>query len=476
MVGCNNWLFLFHFFHMRIYIIVICLLLSVSATAQQKTQVQYSMTKEELMAKRKELQDDIAETERRLQMIKSDKQSTMSQLRDLQNKLALRQRLIANINDEMNDIDNTIRNSSKEVVNLKTKLENLKISYAQSIRYAYQTRSSYDMIAFLFSSRDFNDVLRRMKYLKKFRDFRKQQVDQIISTQTQLQRKIGVLTNVKQQKDKLLDTEEEQKKVLLQETDHTNQVIQELKGRESELLSNIEKNRMVAKRVNKAINDIIEREIAKAAKEAEEAEKKRIEEEKNKAVANTIAKPPVPKTEAPPTAPSPSPPVVTPRPKPVRTESVPLLLTPTSVALAANFEGNKGKLYWPVDKGYITDHFGTHPHPVERQVMIENYGVDILTDENAPIKAVFEGKVSSIFSTAGTQQIVMITHGNYFTVYNGLSSVSVKIGDQVTAKQVLGRVGTNDEGQPTINFQIWVSKGKKSNTKLNPELWLGKAR
>ncbi len=475
MVGCNNWLFLFHFFQMRIYILIICLFLSVSAIAQQKTQVQYSMTKEELMAKRKELQDDIAETERRLQMVKSDKQSTMSQLRDLQNKLALRQRLIANINDEMNDIDNTIRNSSKEVVNLKTKLENLKISYAQSIRYAYQTRSSYDMIAFLFSSRDFNDVLRRMKYLKKFRDFRKQQVDQIISTQTQLQRKIGVLTNVKQQKDKLLDTEEEQKKVLLQETDHTNQVIQDLKGRESELLSNIEKNRVIAKRVNAAINRIIETEIAKATKEAEEAERKRMEEERKKNAAATVANPPPAKAEAPATAPGNNPPpVVTTRPRPTRTESQPLLSTPTDIALAENFEGNMGKLYWPVDKGYISDHFGVHPHPVEKQVMIKNDGVDIQTSPDAPVRAVFEGTVTSVSYIAGNM-MVLIKHGNYFTIYNNLKSASVKKDDRVSTRQQIGVVAENEEGEPTIKFQIWKA-GKKGATGINPEPWLGKAR
>lgn len=430
------------------------------------------------MAKRKELQDDIAETEKRLQLVKNDKQATMSQLRDLQNKLALRQRLISNINDEMDDIDKTIRNSSKEVGSLKTKLEELKIRYAQSIRYAYQTRSSYDMLAFLFSSRDFNDALRRMKYLKKFRDFRKQQVEQIKSTQVQLQRKIGVLNSEKQQKDRLLDTEEEQKKVLLQETDHTNQVMQELKGRESELLSNIEKNRIIAKRVNAAINRIIENEIAKAAKEAEEAEKKRIEEEKKKAAATAATNPVPAKTNVSGTVvtgnPPPAPTAAAPRPRPAHTESQPLLSTPTEVALAENFEGNMGKLYWPVDKGFISDHFGTHPHPIETKVMIENTGVDIQTSADAPVRAVFDGTVTSVSYIAGNM-MVLIKHGNYFTVYNNMKSASVKKDEQVRARQQIGIVAENDEGEPTIKFQIWKAM-KKGSVKLNPEIWLGKAR
>ncbi|MCD6010339.1 MAG: Peptidase [Flavipsychrobacter sp.] len=460
---------------MRIYIIVICLFISAVAMAQPKSTVQYTMTKEELMAKRKELQDDIAETEKRLRMISNDKQTTMSQLRDLQNKLALRQRLISNINDEMNDIDRTIRNSSKEVGNLKTKLEELKIRYAQSIRYSYQSRSSYDMIAFLFSSRDFNDALRRMKYLKKFRDFRKQQVEQIKTTQSTLQHKIGVLASEKQQKDKLLNTEEEQKKYLMEETDHTNRVIEDLKGKEGELMKNVEKNRVIAKRVNAAINRIIENEIAKAAKEAEEAEKKRIEEEKKKTAALTTVPAPPTKTETPRPAASNNPPPadIPTRPRPVR-ESQPLLLTPTDVALAENFEGNMGKLYWPVDKGFISDHFGTHPHPIETRVMIENTGVDIQTSADAPVRAVFDGTVTSVSYIAGNM-MVLIKHGNYFTVYNNMKSASVKKDEQVKARQQIGIVALNDEGEPTIKFQIWKAM-KKGSVKLNPETWLGRAR
>lgn len=451
---------------MRRVCVALFVFLSVTAIGQQ--QVQYTMSKEQLEAKRKEILDAINETERQLDAIKSDKKATMGQLRALQNKLADRQRLISNINDELGDIDNTIRQSSKEVGNLKQKLEQLKARYAESIRYAYTTRSSYDMLAFLFSSRDFNDATRRMKYLKKFREFRKQQVVQIRTTQAQLQNKIGTLNAEKAQKDELLNTQVKQKQVLVDETKQTNQVIQDLKGKESQLMKDIEKNRQTASRVNKAINDIIAREIAKAE---EEARKKAAAEAKaNAGTAATTGNTTNPKAPTGPTAPGgPS------RPAPRHTsEPVPLLLTPNDVALASNFEGNKGKLYWPVDKGYITDHFGSHPHPLAPQVIVENSGIDIQTDPNATVRAVFDGTVTKVFSTVGSQQIVMVKHGNYFTVYNGLASVSVKIGQEVKARQPLGQVATNDENLPVINFQIWMG-GKHGQTKLNPEQWIGRA-
>ena len=452
---------------MRIAILFLCLFLSVTAVAQKT--VQYTMTKEQLEAKKKEIQDAIKETEAELETVKNKKGSTLAELRVLQNKLAERQRLIDNIDDQLGDIERTIKSSSKEVLTLKQKLDQLKIRYAQSIRYAYETRSSYDMLAFLFSSSDFNDAMRRMKYLKKFRDYRKQQVEQIHMTQTQLQHKIGTLNLTKEELVNAQKEKVEQTQQLKQETDQKNQVIEELKGKESELLKSIENNKRIAGRINTAIQHYIEMEMEKAAKAAAaEEEKRRKAEEiaKANAAKATAAEPETNNVTK-----------FTPKERTPAVSAPELLLTPTDVALASNFEGNKGKLYWPVEKGYIIDRFGPHPHPAQPKVTIDNPGIDIQTDENAPVRSVFDGTVTNVFSVAGSNsQVVMIKHGNYFTVYNGLASVTVTKDQHVTVRQVIGKVADNDENLPVINFQIWKWNGKKSNIKLNPELWIGKAR
>ncbi|MFI5195878.1 MAG: murein hydrolase activator EnvC family protein [Chitinophagales bacterium] len=452
---------------MRIALLFLCLFLTVAAIAQKN--VQYTMTKEQLEAKKKEIQESIKETEAQLETIKNKKGATLAELQVLQNKLAERQSLINNINDQLDNVESTIKSSSKEILTLKQKLDQLKIRYAQSIRYAYTTRSSYDMMAFLFSSRDFNDAMRRMKYLKKFRDFRKDQVEQIYMTQTQLQHKIGALNVTKEELVNKQKEKVEQTQKLKEDADKQNQVLQELKGRESELLKSIEKNRKIANNVNKAIQHYIEMEMEKARKAAEEEEKRRLAEAKREANA---VKPTAPGKEEnnPPPATGPS------RVKAQPAAAPELMLTPTDMALASNFEGNKGKLYWPVERGYISDHFGTHPHPVEQKVMIENSGIDIQTDQNATVRAVYDGTVTNIFSpTGGSSESVMIKHGNYFTVYNGLSNVSVTKDQHVTAKQIIGKVGNGDDNIPTINFQIWKAGSKGKSQKLNPELWIGKA-
>ncbi|PQJ11739.1 hypothetical protein CJD36_008055 [Flavipsychrobacter stenotrophus] len=457
-------------FLMRKSCLLFLLAFSFVATAQQKEYV--PPTKAQLEAKRKEIQDAINDTEHQLEEIKKNKNATMSQLRALQYKLAQRQTLIGNINEEIGSIDNTIVSSSKEIMTLKQKLELLKVRYAQSLRYAYQTRSSYDMLAFLFSSQDFNDAVRRMKYLKKFREFRKQQVDQIRQTQNQIEHKIGDLNKEKQEKDQLLLNQKQQTVALQGDVQQTNTVIQGLKGKEAELAKEIEKNRIVANRINKAIGVIIEREMAAALKKAEDEEKRRLA---------AAGKPVTPASNPKDTRPAgngkpdPSLPYIAPKPKPAKADAPPLMMTPTEVALAANFEGNHGKLYWPVAQGSISDHFGTHPHPLAKSVMVDQAGIDIRTSPSAAVRAVFEGTVSSVFSTGGSDLIVIIQHGNYFTVYNGLASVSVKNGQHVDTRQPIGIVANNDEGEPTVNFQIWKSAGKGAKVKLNPETWIGKA-
>ena len=266
----------------------------------------------------------------------------------------------------------------------------------------------------------------------------------------------------------------QQKQELLTETQKTNEVMQELKGKESELLKVIEKHKKEQNRLNKYIAEVIEREMAKAAKLAEEEAKKK--EAAAAKLANAPKPPPKPGAPVEPAEPANNPVKNLPKPRVVpEREAQPLLSTPNDIELSSNFEGNKGKLYWPVSQGVISDHFGVHPHPLAPKVMINNSGIDIQTSPNATVHAVFDGVVSSVFSTIGDNQTVIVHHANYFTVYNNLTNVAVKIGQHVNAKQALGTVINNDEGVPVINFQIWKATGKKGSTMLNPEQWIGRA-
>lgn len=160
-----------------------------------------------------------------------------------------------------------------------------------------------------------------------------------------------------------------------------------------------------------------------------------------------------------------------PRKKPIPRADDP---TPSDIELAISFEGNKGKLYWPVAKGYICDHFGPHPHPLPPHFLVDNDDIDIRTTPDAQVRAVFEGEVSSVI-VVGDEKIVLIRHGVYFTVYNNLSSISVSKGQHVTSLQPIGVAHNNDEGEPTVQFGIWKSDTSGAVAE-NPESWLARVR
>jgi septal ring factor EnvC (AmiA/AmiB activator) len=139
-----------------------------------------------------------------------------------------------------------------------------------------------------------------------------------------------------------------------------------------------------------------------------------------------------------------------------------------SIALSSSFQGNRNKLPWPVSSGFISDKFGVKNHPVLKGVKIDNNGVDIQTSMNAPVSAVFDGVVMDISQIPGLNNVVAIQHGDYYTVYANLSSVSVQINQKVSSRQTIGIAGLKD-GEYEINFQVW-----KKFDKQNPELWLNR--
>lgn len=489
---------------MRIYYILILCFLPFLALAQQP-----SSSRADLEKRRQNILEAIKITQDQLEATKNDKKATMYELQSLQSKLAQRQKLINNINEEIGAINQNIQYSAQEIETLRQELNMLKLRYAQSVRYAYKNRSSYNMLAFLFSSEDFNQAIRRLKYLKKYREYRKQQADDIRTTHQKIEHKLGMLNTAKSKKDLLLSAENQQKQVIEKETNEKDRVVKDLKGRERELIQDIERNKRTARQVDAAINKVIMREIELARKKAEEERRKREADEarKRKEEADRLAaakaaadarnnnnisvvtgsgvKPAIPRTNPPANNPSHSnttpttnnnrPVAEAPRPpaRPVNNSYV-SNLTPEVAALSSEFEQNRGRLPWPVDKGYIAAHFGKHQHEVAKKVEVDNAGIDIITNQGTTARAVFNGSVSKVFYVEGANWIVLISHGAFFSVYSGLVNVQVKTGQQVSTKQAIGTVGQNDDGVVQINFQIWKVGGKGGLSKVDPEPWIAR--
>lgn len=466
---------------MRFFPILVFLLFSLSSLAQQT-----ASNRAELEKRRESLLQSIKETQDQLEATKKDKKASLSQLRALQSKLAERQKLISNINQEIGAINKDIQYSSKEISDLQRKLGTLKVRYAQSVRYAYKHRSSYSMIAFLFSSSDFNQAIRRLKYLKKYRDYRKEQAEQIRVTHKQIEHKINVLNTVKSQKDVLRMAQEQQKQEVQKEANETNKVVRELKGREKELSASIAKNQRSLRQLERTIQNLIQREIELARRKAEEEERKRREEERkrlaaaeNNRGANGIAINGSSTGNAPGnTKETPSKPTVTttasrPVAANVSRPSYSLSLTPEVAELSNNFESNRGKLPWPVEKGFIAERFGINKHPVYN-IETENSGIEIQTAPNAGARAVFSGTVKTIFNVPGMGQCILVDHGRFFTVYSRLASVSVQKGQTIAMKQNIGSVMANENGEYLMHFELWKVNANDKSSAQNPEAWIAR--
>jgi septal ring factor EnvC (AmiA/AmiB activator) len=405
-----------------------------------------AQTKEELEKRRREIQQEIASLQKAQSEVSSNKKASLSELKLLERKLRSRYAVIDNLNDEVRLIDNTIFSNNREIYRLQKQLDTLKQQYAKTIEYAYKNRSNYDMLNFIFTATNFNDAVKRATYLKSYRKYRHEQVDNINRTQKEMSDRIAMLTENKQEKSKVIEEQNEQKELLESEKKEKNQFVTKLKAREKEIEKEMTAKRKVERSLQNSIAAIIKREIEAARRKAEEDARKA-------AAANVTAAAPKPAatTTAAPAAPT-------------RKSNV-LENTPEVTKVSVGFENNRGNLPWPVDKATITSSFGRQK--IEGTNVVEdNGGITIQTESGSAVKAVFEGVVTTIYDVAGSQTVT-IKHGKYFTTYFNMSSVNVSKGAKVNMGQVIGRAGENFDGDGEIVFMV-----NEELRFVNPELWL----
>ncbi len=404
-----------------------------------------AQSREDLEKKRREIQQEIASLQEAQLTISKDKKASVSQLKLIERKLKSRYAVINNLNDEMDLIDNTIFSNNREIYRLQKQLDTLKQQYAKTIEYSYKNRSSYDMLNFIFTATSFNDAVKRATYLKSYRKYRDEQVGNINRTQKELAQRIEMLTANKQEKGKVLEEQNKQKIILEGEQKEKNQFVSKLKAREKEIEKEVAAKKKVERSLQSSIAAIIKREI--------EAAKRKAEEEARKLASSTAAKP---AEKAPVAGPSST--------ATVRKANI-LENTPEVTKVSVGFENNRGNLPWPVDKGTITSSFGRQR--IEgTKIDEDNSGITIQTLSGAPVKAVFEGVVTTVYDVAGSQTVT-IKHGKYFTTYFNLSTVTVAKGAKVSMGQAIGKAAENFDGDGEILFML-----NEEMRFVNPEIWL----
>lgn len=431
----------------------------------------------DLEVRREKLLNEIKTITAELQKTRSSKTATLEQLNLLQNQIARREELVDNIQGQVSETSSRIAETETVIQSMQDDLTKMQNEYNNMLRKAYRIQLGSSDWMYLMSSTNLNQAFGRWQYLKQIKKFRKNQMQQIEETQASLQEKINQLSGQKKQKENLLREQEEQKTVLQQEAKEKDSVLANLTKNEKKLSGEISKKQVAQKKLAKEIERIIREEIARREREA----KRRAEEERKKALAEEAARKKKEKEEEAKKTASPSkknttkpkePKEDAPAPKVVEKEKKSVLITetPQEKELSDNFRSNRGRLPWPVAKGAITRQFGVQPHPTLRNVTTQSNGIDIRTDHGGTARAVFKGVVLAKTFIAGMNQIVIIQHGSYYSVYSNLSSVNVKVGQKVDTKTALGVIGNSiDTNEPELHFEIWYNQEKQ-----NPASWISR--
>lgn len=435
----------------------------------QKSRQQLEKEKRENLERLQELQGVLKQTT-------EQKRASLGQLKAIKQQINAQNRKIELINEDLKLMDNELNELQKAKLELDQDLSKLREEYAKMVYNAAKRNNSLSELSFLFSAPNFNQFLIRYKYLKQYTDEREKQVKEMKKVQSLMIAKSTSISNKKKDQETALQSKIAEGKNLEQLKGEQDKVVKELSGREKEIIAEVSEVRRANKQLENALTRIIQREIeerrerARAAarerasrEKAERAERDRTEREA--AARNKPAEKEKPRENSESVAKAEPESKPETRKEKEREEEVNESgMNAEEVKLATSFAANRGRLPWPVP-GFISDGFGTKE--IMKNLREKNDGVDIQTKAGETVKSVYDGVVVGIENIGVIRNIVYIQHGDYYTIYTKLKSISVSVGQKVRARDVIGVVGTDSEGISEINFQIW-----KNFTKLNPEPWL----
>ena len=352
----------------------------------------------------------ISEAEKILKETEKSKNVTTGKLNVINKQINNRLSLISNLKKEMKFQNNEILDLIGVIYSLTNDLKILKNEYSEMIYYSYKSRSSLDKLGYVFSSNSYNQMFRRLGYIVQYTNSRKKQIQEIEIVTNELDNQKNNLIHEKRIQNKLLSDEVTENNKLQKLKRNQKKTISDLGKKERRIKKELKERRISLEQLDNLIKEVI-----------------RSESEKLSGVDLDLIK------------------------------------------LSESFETNIGKLIWPVSSGFISNKFGVHPHPVIKNVKVKNDGIDIQTSKGSKVYSVFSGKVSTVAFIPGMNNVIIINHGDYYTLYAKLKNLVVEKGDIITIGQNIADIVTNSDGVSELQFQVW-----KNNIKLNPEKWIMK--
>lgn len=393
-------------------------------------------TQEQLEERKAKIQLEIQEKEQLLKSVKTKEKSVLTQMSIQKEKIGLKEKLIKTTEKQTKMLNNDIYINQVKINQLNKDLDQLRKDYAAMILKSYKSRSEQSRAMFLLSSENFLQAYKRAQYMKQYASYRKMQGQEIEGKARQLVGYTNKIVVQKTEKEKLIKENVKEKDELEKEKQEQQKIATQIQKEKGKLITEIKNKQKETKKIDDQIKKLIRAAIIAANKKT--------------AAANAKSNPKTTAAEK------------------TRIESSDkIVLTPEGKIVSDNFKANKGRLPWPVEKGAISTPYGESPHPVFKQLKVYNSGIEISTENGGTARAVFSGEVAQIQQITPTKKAVLIKHGDFFTIYQNLSTVNVKVGDKVSAKETLGKIRTDAEGQTILKFMV-----SQNSVYFNPTSWL----
>lgn len=364
----------------------------------------------ELQQQQRKLQEEIENTNKMLKQTKRNETATENKLALISQNIKTQRKLVKNLGDEIVALDRETGELMRQRDTLQTELVRMRKDYARLVRETHYAQMQQSPLLFVLSAENFHQMLRRIRYMQEFQTYRRRQAARIRNTQQEIDVQNEALQEHKKEKTQALKAQKRQQESLARDEKKQKSMLQELKKQEKNLAAQQKKQQKKADELNKKIDEMIRKQAQKQGDQ----------------------------------------------------------LTKEQQLVSGGFEKNKGRLPWPVEKGFISGYYGKHQHPVYEHVTIDNQGIFLQAPVGSVARAVYEGEITSCFQLNNTYTVI-VQHGNYRTVYAGLSKLAVKQGDKVSAKQKLGTIYTDTEQDNKTEIQFRIYNGKDT---VNPQLWL----
>jgi murein hydrolase activator len=470
--------------HLKVCVMVVSLMTVVFTIQAQSVK--------ELEVQRKQTLQRLESTSKMLNETKNSKRSSLNKLTILKKNITERKVLIKNISTEIGQLDVEMVKLNQEKGILENRLQSLKSDYAKLVQEAHINRSLYTKIMFVLSAKSFDQSYRRLRYMQEYSAFRKDQVREIEKVKAEIVHKNDSLQSHKTTKVQVVQQKETEAQKLTKDESKEKVLLTDLQKKEKHLRADLKIQQKKANDLNNKIEKIIAQEVRKAEAKHQALQKKRVAEEnlriaeqnrrivaENKRITTENRRaaaeqrsnntPTTTSKNSPRSEPKATKPEIKATIPSISTSSSASVLTREETLVSGNFQRNIGRLPWPTSNGFIRGHFGIQQHPVLTHVTTNNKGIYIQTPAGSNARAVFEGIVTQRFSIPGSNNAVIIQHGNYRTVYANLTQIFVKEGDRVSAKQAIGKIYTDDDNdnKTELYFQVWRDKNLQ-----NPENWI----